>query len=119
MLMALGIERPDQIDLEVIAWEHCAVVKYRPLDRCEAMIVGAQHRAIITVNSRAIPTRRRFSLAHEIGHWHHHRGRILFCGAADIDNPAHGPLDPENQADQFASDLLLPIFVFRTRIMNM
>jgi hypothetical protein len=118
MLIALGIERPEQIDLEAIAWEHGAAVKYRPLDRCEAMIVGAQRRAIITVNCRAIQTRRRFSLAHEIGHWHHHRGRILFCGAADIGNPAHAPLDPENQADQFASDLLLPDFMFRPRIVK-
>jgi Zn-dependent peptidase ImmA (M78 family) len=118
MLMALGIERPDQIDLEAIAWESGAVVKYRPLDRCEAMIVGAQRRAIITVNSRAIPARQRFSLAHEIGHWHHHRGQILFCGTADISNPAHSPLDPENQADQFASDLLLPDFMFRPRMMK-
>lgn len=114
--MALGIESPDQIDLEAIAWERGAVVKYRPLDRCEAMIVGARRRAIITVNSRAIPARRRFSLAHEIGHWHHHRGQILFCGAADIDNPEHGPLNPESQADQFASDLLLPGFMLRPRL---
>ena len=60
--MALGIERPEQIDPELIAWENGALVKYRPLDRCEAIIVGTQRRAIITVNSRAIPTRRRFSL---------------------------------------------------------
>lgn len=119
MLAALGIERPDQIDLELIAWDRGAVVKYRPLDKCEAMIVGSQRRAIITVNSRSIPTRRRFSVAHEIGHWHHHRGKILFCGADDIGNPAHGPLDPENQADQFASDLLLPDFMFRPRIIKM
>jgi uncharacterized damage-inducible protein DinB len=71
------------------------------------MIAGAQRRAIITVNSRTIPTRRRFSLAHEVGHWHHHRGRILFCGAADIGNPAHGPLDPKNQADQISRYVLL------------
>jgi Zn-dependent peptidase ImmA (M78 family) len=117
--MALGIERPDQIDLEAIAWERGALVKYRPLDRCEAMIVGSQRRAIITVNSRSIPTRRRFSLGHEIGHWHHHRGRILFCGTADIGNPGHGALDPENQADQFASDLLMPDFMFRPRVMKL
>jgi Zn-dependent peptidase ImmA (M78 family) len=116
--MALGIERPDEIDLEAIAWAHGAVVKSRPLDRCEAMIVGGQRRAIITVNSRAIPVRRRFSVAHEIGHWHHHRGRILFCGSADIGNAARGGLDPENQADQFASDLLLPDFMFRPRILT-
>jgi uncharacterized protein DUF955 len=118
MLLALGITHPDQIDLEAIAWEHGAAVKYRPLDRCEARIVGTQTRAVITVNSRAIPTRRRFSLAHEIGHWHHHRGQILFCGSADIENPARGPLDPETQADEFASDLLLPDFMFRPRVMT-
>jgi Zn-dependent peptidase ImmA (M78 family) len=83
------------------------------------MIVGSQRRAIITVNSRAIPVRRRYSLAHEIGHWHHHRGKILFCAATDIDNPVHGPLDPETQADQFASDLLLPDFMFRARVGKM
>lgn len=119
MLLALGIERPGQIDLEAIAWDHGAAVNYRPLDRCEAMIIGSQRRAVITVNSRAIPARRRFSLAHEIGHWHHHRGRILYCGPGDIGNPAHGPLDPETQADQFASDLLLPNFMFAPRVMKM
>lgn len=80
------------------------------------MIVGSGRRAIITVNSNSIPTRRRFSVAHEIGHWHHHRGRVLFCGARDIGNPAHGTLDPEYQADQFASDLVLPDFLFKPRI---
>lgn len=116
MLMALGIDCPNQIDLEAIAWEQGAIVKYRPLDKCEAMIVGSQRRAIITVNNRSIPTRRRFSLAHEIGHWHHHRGGILYCGAGEIGNPARSALDPETQADQFASDLLLPDFMFRPRI---
>lgn len=119
MLMALGIERPDQIDLEAIAWTGGAVVKYRALDRCEGMIVGAERRAIIIVNSNSLPVRQRFSLAHEIGHWHHHRGRILVCGAADIGNPAHSALNPENQADQFASDLMLPGYMFRPRIMKM
>ena len=119
ILIELGIERPDQIDLEAIAWAKGAVVKYRPLDKCEAMIVGSQRRAIVTVNSRSIPVRRRYSLAHEIGHWHHHRGRILFCGAADIGNPARNALDPETQADQFASELLLPDFMFRPRIGKM
>jgi Zn-dependent peptidase ImmA (M78 family) len=119
ILVELGIERPDQIDLDAIAWAQGAAVKYRPLDKSEAVIVGSQRRAIITVNSRAIPARRRYSLAHEIGHWHHHRGRILFCAASDIGNPSRGPLDPEAQADQFASDLVLPNFMFRPRVAKM
>ena len=68
ILLELGIERPDQIELEAIAWTGGAAVKYRPLDQCEAMIVGTERRAIITVNSNALLRRRRFSLAHEIGH---------------------------------------------------
>jgi hypothetical protein len=118
ILLELGIESPDDIDLEAIAWTLGAAVKYRPLDKCEATIVGSSRRAIITVNSKAITVRRRFSIAHEIGHWHHHRGRILFCGARDIDNPAEDALHPEKQADQFASDLILPNFMVRPRIIK-
>ena len=119
MLVVLGIEHPDQIDLEAIAWAAGAAVKYRPLDQCEAMIVGTARRAIITVNSNALPTRKRFSLAHEIGHWHLHRGRVLICGSNDIGNPVHRSLDPEYQADQFASDLILPGYMLRPRIAKM
>lgn len=119
ILLELGIQTPQEIDLETIAWTLGAAVNYRTLENCEAMIVGSNRRAIITVNRNAIPTRRRFSLAHEIGHWHHHRGRVLFCGARDIENPAHDALNPENQADQFASDIILPGFMFKPRIVKL
>jgi Zn-dependent peptidase ImmA (M78 family) len=117
--MELGITRPEEIDLDTIAWTLGAAVKYRPLDNCEAMIVGSATKAIITVGTSATPERRRFSLAHEIGHWHHHRGKILFCGSEEIGNPAHRTLDPEYQADEFASDLVLPNYMFRPRITKM
>jgi hypothetical protein len=89
------------------------VVHYRPLDNCEATIVGGKSKAVIAVNSKSIPTRRRFSLAHELGHWHFHKGRILYCTNSDVCNPAHSELDPEKQADEFASDLILPTYLFR------
>lgn len=119
ILLDLGIQRPQDIDLEAIAWTLGAAVNYRPLDKCEAMIVGGRQRAIITVNSNAIWVRRRFSVAHEIGHWHHHRGRILFCEGRDIGNPAHSASHPETQADRFASELILPNYMIRPRIMKM
>jgi Zn-dependent peptidase ImmA (M78 family) len=115
ILIGLGIAAPKEIDLESIAWSRGAAVKYRPLDRCEAMIVGSRRRAIITVNSGSMPTRQRFSLAHEIGHWHHHRGRLLYCSAIEIGNLANDVLNPEKQADEFASDLILPNYMFRPR----
>ncbi|WP_288903032.1 ImmA/IrrE family metallo-endopeptidase [uncultured Sneathiella sp.] len=116
ILMELGIRSPSDIDLEAIAWFLGAAVRYRPLEKCEATIVGSDRRAIITVNSHSIPVRKRFSIGHEIGHWHHHRGRILYCGAGDIGNPTGKARALEKQADQFASDLILPDFMFNPRI---
>jgi Zn-dependent peptidase ImmA (M78 family) len=108
--------RAEDIDLEAIAWHLGAVVKYRHMDSADGTIVGSLSRAVIAINSSSIPTRQRFSLAHELGHWHHHRGRVLFCGPADIGNFVGGPLDPERQADAFASDLILPGYLVRPKI---
>jgi|HubBroStandDraft_6_1064221.scaffolds.fasta_scaffold499983_1 hypothetical protein len=116
LLIELGVSSARDIDLEAIAWHLGAVVKYRHLDRADATIVGSPKRAIIAINSSTIPTRQRFSLGHELGHWHHHRGQILFCGPADIGNFVGGPLDPERQADAFASDLILPGYLVRPKI---
>ena len=108
LLIGLGITSPQEIDLDAIAWHLGAAVKYRHMDTADATIVGTPNRAIIAINSSTISHGQRFSLAHELGHWHHHRGQVLFCGPADIGNFAGGPLDPERQADTFASDLILP-----------
>ena len=42
MLMDLGITEPKEIDLDAIAWTRGAVVNYRPIDNCEATIVGSE-----------------------------------------------------------------------------
>lgn len=110
----MGITHPKDIDLEAIAWSKGAVVHYRALDKCEATIVGGSKRAVITVNASSPPNRQRYSLSHEIGHWHHHKGKILYCGPSDVENPAiNNVLNPERQADDFASDLILPNYLFR------
>jgi hypothetical protein len=100
ILLSLGITSPKEIDLEAIAWSRGAVVNFRPLDKCETTIVGSQTRAVITVSNRSIPERQRFSIAHELGHWHHHRGRMLFCGQKDVGNPGNDANNPEQQADR-------------------
>ena len=112
LLKYLGVTAARDIDIDAIAYHVGAFIKYRPLDGCEARIVGVDDRAVITVNSGAIPTRRRFSAAHELGHWHHHRGRSFVCRPEDIGNPAKGPLDPERVADGYAADLLMPPYLF-------
>jgi Zn-dependent peptidase ImmA (M78 family) len=116
ILLGLGISDPKEIDLEAIAWSRGALVEYRRLDLCDATIVGSAKRAIIAVNTQSSPERRRFSIGHELGHWHHHRGRILFCGPKDVENPDDGALNPERHADDFASDLLLPNYLLHPRL---
>jgi IrrE N-terminal-like domain len=111
-LLELGITEPREIDVRAIAEYLGASVRVRHLDSCEARIVGIGDRAIISVSHKSIPRRRRFSAAHELGHWRHHRGRSFSCRSSDIGNPGHDPLSPERQADEYAADLLLPWYLF-------
>lgn len=114
LLRSLGIQKPEEIDLEAVAWSVGAKVKYRPLKSCEARICGCGDKAIISVDDTKIPQRQRFSVAHEIGHWTYHRGQLLVCRSKDIGSfGAKGATNPESVADQFASDLLLPAYILR------
>lgn len=114
LLQSLGITEPSDIDLEAIAYDQGAIIKYRSLNGCEARIFGSGGRAIITVDNRKLPTRQRFSAAHELGHWHHHRGRMI-CQPDDIGNQRRDFLHPERVADTYAADLLMPRYLFVPR----
>lgn len=113
MLWGYGITRPDQIDLEAIARDRQATVKYRPLTGCEARLVAGRDGAIISVNSlnRSLG-RKRFSVAHELAHWlcDRHTGSFQ-CAKSDI-----GPQDAEAKsveahANGYASQLVLPSYL--------
>lgn len=112
LLDDLGITEPSQLKIEAIAYHCQAVILYEPLSGCEANIVDKGDRAIITVDSNAIPTRQRFSAGHELGHWMRDRGQIAFgCSQRQIDSEWTAN-NPETRANQFASDLLLPSKLF-------
>lgn len=112
LLQELGITEPNEIDLDAIAFHAGARVRYRPLEGCEARIIGNGDQAIITVKTDSQYRRKRFSIAHELGHWHHHRGQCLVCRAEEQYRP-RDPLSPERIADGYAADLLLPSYLFR------
>ena len=111
-LRELGITEPREIDIEVVAWHLGAKVRYRTLQNCEARIIGRGDRAIITVDDRKPLERRRFSVAHELGHWHYHRGRCLICRSDEIGNGQLSDTNPERVADGYASELLMPRYIF-------
>ena len=111
LLRELGITEPDEIDVPAIAFHCGAMVIERPLTGCEARIIGVSDRAIITVNAHSIASRKRFSAAHELGHWMRDAGKVAFGCNPDA---ALGKDDfnPETRANRYASDLLLPKFMF-------
>lgn len=111
LLQELGVTEPEEIYLEAIAFHVGARVRYRPLDGCEARIIGSNDAAIITVNERSSYRRKRFSIAHELGHWCHHRGKALVCRAEEY--RPRDPLSPERIADGYAADLIMPKYLFR------
>ncbi|WP_421933941.1 ImmA/IrrE family metallo-endopeptidase [Phenylobacterium sp.] len=112
LLLSLGVDDPKEIDLEAIAWCLGAEVRYAPLESCEARIIGFGGRAIITVDNRHRPTRIRFSIGHELGHWHFHRGKSSICRSDEIGSQARSLTHPERVADAFAADLLMPPYLF-------
>lgn len=70
--------------------------------------------------ARQWPPRRRFTIAHELGHWYlHQRGQTaLFCRHGQIEDDEgsgeRAPLPPiEEQANQFAAALLMPAAMVR------
>ena len=103
----------DLQQLELIAWERGAMVCDKHLDGCEARLTVRRRRAIICV-SDAIedPRRRRFSIAHELGHleMHSRRFNVVLCTDEDLNDWAfhQTDLNLEQEANEFAAALLLP-----------
>lgn len=119
ILAELGIREPEDLDVEAIA-QHCgATIRYATLRGCAARIMGFRDRAIITVDPTVNRGRQRFSAGHELGHWMRDRGEVAF--QCDENKLRRGWLgeNPEGRANRFASDLLMPIGMFKPRSRNL
>jgi Zn-dependent peptidase ImmA (M78 family) len=106
-------DKADLLRLEEIAWTRGVLVNYEKLEGAEARLVTAKERGVITVSSTVSDSRRkRFSIAHELGHFELHKGRrgLSLCISQDIggeprQQPSH---EFEEEANEFASALLMP-----------
>jgi len=117
LLVELGVTRPEDIDVDAIAYCVGAEIYYRDLLGCEAEIIGRRDRAIIHVQKDARPRRKRFSAGHELGHWHHHKGQSFICRPEDISFKIdENSRNAERLADSYSADLLLPPFLFGPKI---
>jgi Zn-dependent peptidase ImmA (M78 family) len=114
LINILGIkDKADLLKLEEIAWTRGVLVNYEILEGAEARLVTAKGRGVITV-STAIkdPRRKRFSVAHELGHFELHKTHqgLSLCINKDIggESGQKQTHELENEANEFASALLMP-----------
>jgi Zn-dependent peptidase ImmA (M78 family) len=119
ILNELGITEPQDIDIEAIAEDCGATIRYRPLAGCAARIMGYKDRAIITIDENTPRPRQRFSAGHELGHWMRDRGQVAFQCKSENFVREWSAENPETRANRFASDLLLPAKMFRVRLHGM
>lgn len=113
LLKSLGVTEPGEIDLEDIAFDQGAEVRYCNLHGCEADILGYRDSAIISIDQNRGHRRKRFSIAHELGHWHYHRGKKLQCRVEEY-QPKHKQL-AEQKANGYAASLLMPHYLVKPR----
>lgn len=109
--------RQPPVDLRHIA-NHCGLkyeeVDYFP-DDVDALIVSAEDGPVAVVNKNQSNNRRRFSLAHELGHFVLHRDGSVLETAISIDSPPTGDSGDERssvaerEANLFAGELLVPV----------
>jgi len=115
LLADLGITEPTDIDLDAIAFDCGALVVHDALRGCEARLLGVGDKAFITVNATANMRRQRFSIGHELGHWMNDRGAASFrCTKRDFIR-SWDQVSPEQRANRYAADLLLPKSMFLPR----
>lgn len=116
LLKTLWVEAPGEIDLESLAYKAGKLrIEEGGLENAEGRIVATASGGTIRVKPGLNPGRRRFTIAHEIGHYVLHPRE----GLNRDDTAANFTLwnDPgeETEANVFAAELLMPEFLFKPR----
>ena len=110
-----GFETSDDLVLEDLAMALGVVVLEGDLKAADAWLLRKGGSGIIRVSS-AIPEygRRRFAVAHELGHWSLHRDvtQLVSCTSKDMIARYRASV-PELEANFFAAELLMPEHLFR------
>jgi Zn-dependent peptidase ImmA (M78 family) len=107
--------KPEEIILENIAMARGVLVVEGPLHGAEARLVRKGGRGIIRVSEDLREMgRKRFSIAHELGHWELHKD-IFSDVYSEVAMKGYGVNKIEIEANIFAAELLMPSKLFRPR----
>jgi len=108
------LDVPGPTPVEDIAMDQGVLCLEAKLTGCLARLVRKGKRGIIRTSlGIREPGRKRFAIAHELGHWflHESESQYFVCTAEQMRDYKGSPLEVE--ANIFASELLMPTFLFR------
>jgi Zn-dependent peptidase ImmA (M78 family) len=111
---------PVRIAEEVL---HVVIVKTSMSPDMSGMLVREPERVLIGVNESHSDSRQRFTIAHELGHFHLHKGRSVIIDS-DVrvnfrDHVSSLATDREEiEANRFAAALLMPDYMVRSWIVH-
>lgn len=114
LIKRFSITDPREIVVEDIAMTRGVLVLEGRLHGCEARLVRKKDSGIIRVRDDIQNEgRKRFAMAHELGHWELHGDISQFhvCTEADLRN--YSGSNPEIAANAFAGELLMPSSLLR------
>jgi Zn-dependent peptidase ImmA (M78 family) len=113
-----GFSEPKDLILEDLALVRGVLVTEGPMEKMEARLIRSGDKGLIRVR-QDIPElgRKRFAIAHELGHWELHKDiSQLFACTSDDMIASYKSSEPEDEANIFASGLLMPSSIFQKQI---
>jgi Zn-dependent peptidase ImmA (M78 family) len=97
------------VDPYEVAKANGILVVEREIDGCDGCMLVEGLAAVIVVNlSIAAVERRRFTVAHEMGHYAVHQGTVRFRSESLSEMEGESPVGAEAEANAFAAELLMP-----------
>ncbi|HXI72517.1 MAG TPA: ImmA/IrrE family metallo-endopeptidase [Verrucomicrobiae bacterium] len=112
-------DTPAPVPVEDIAMDRGILCLEAKLTGCLARLVRKGQRGIIRTDSKIREEgRKRFAIAHELGHWflHEKESQFFVCTAEQMRDYKGSPVEVE--ANLFASELLLPTGLLRPLVTN-
>lgn len=120
VLYEIGIDSALELPIELIVSGRGAMLRFAPLKNCDGRIAMGENRSLITINQElSNEGRRRFTIAHELGH--HELHRKIFESHNDSETILNWFDDriytqrkgiQEFEANQFATEFLMPEVTF-------
>ena len=111
-----GIDDPLRLPLEIIVCSKNIILKEEDIDGADGRILIGKDSAVITINSKIeFKTKRRFVIAHELGHYllHWRLSKIYSDDEESLNQWYQRNFSSEEvEANEFASEFLMPSELF-------